>query len=98
MLKHDKSDFASLKVLLIADVFVRRNQDFETRLLGYVEQFAVCEFLPPPHPRFLHRMTFEEPGKASRRAVIEKNQHPSDDLAKGGRFFERTRYKCHQAL
>jgi hypothetical protein len=43
-------------------------------------------------------MTIEEPGKASRRAVIGKNQHPSDDLAKGGSFFEGTRYKCHQAL
>jgi hypothetical protein len=31
----------------------------------------------PPRPRFLHGMSGKEAGKASRRAIIKKNQHPA---------------------
>jgi len=98
MLKHHKRDLAIPKVLLMPDVVVRRDQDFETGLLGDIEQLAVRQFFPPPRPRLLHRMAGEETGETSRRAVIEKNQHPGNCLAVTGGLVERTRYKSHEAV
>jgi hypothetical protein len=43
---HD-GDLPSLKVLLIGKVLVRGEQDFESRLLGRVQQLSIQE---PPHP------------------------------------------------
>ena len=48
MLKYDKRDFASPVVLLVMDFFVRRHQDFETSLLGDIDQLAIREFFPAP--------------------------------------------------
>src|SRR5271169_5219485 len=98
MLKHQERDFASLQVLLIPDILVRRHHDFETGLLGGVDQFAIGEFFPTPRPRFLHCVAGKETGKTSWCAVIEKNQHPRPDLPVARGLFERTRYKRHEAV
>ena len=66
MLKHHKGDFASLKILLMLDIFVRRHHHFETGLLGKVDQFAVRQLLPALRPCFLHGMACKETGKTSR--------------------------------
>src|ERR1700733_6705769 len=98
MLKYDQRDLAIPKVLLMPDVVVRRDQDFETGLLGDVEQLAVPHFLPTPRPRLLHSMAGEETGKTSRRAVIEKHEHSGNCLAVTRGFIERTRHKSHEAV
>ena len=67
----------SLKVLLVSDVLVRRHHDFETGLLGSVDQLTVCKFFAPPRPRFLHGMAGQETGEASRCAVIERTSIPT---------------------
>ncbi len=76
MLKHHERDVASLKVLLVSDVLVRRHHDFETGLLGNIDQLAVCKFFPPPRPRFFDSVARKETGEASRRAVIERTSIP----------------------
>lgn len=98
MLEYHDRDCASLEALLVQDVFVRRHHDFKTGLLDRVDQLAVCEFFLAPCPCLLHRMSREEAGKTSRCAVIEKNEHPGDDLAVARGFFERTRHKRHQGF
>jgi hypothetical protein len=77
MLKYDQRDLAIPQVLLMPDVVVRCQQDFETGLLGNIEQRAVHEFLPTPRPRLLHGMAGEESSETPWGAVIEKNQHPA---------------------
>jgi hypothetical protein len=77
MLKHHQGDPASLQVLLIPDIFVRRHDEVETGLLGDLDQLAICEFFPPARPGLLHGMTGKETGKSSWRAVVEKNAHPA---------------------
>jgi len=88
MPKHHKRDFAGLQILLIPDVLVCRQYDFETGLLSEFNQFSVLEFLPPPDPCFLHGVARKETGKASRRPVIEENQHPGVNLRIARFLFE----------
>jgi hypothetical protein len=57
----------------------------------------VTRLIEPP-ARFLLQLAGKEAGKTSRRAVIEKNQHPGGDLAVTRGFVERTRHKRHEAF
>jgi hypothetical protein len=70
-----ESDFAAGKVLLMSNVFVGRQQNFEPGGFSDLQQLAVSKFLLPAIDCFHHGVAFK--GMSQRRgdAVIEQNEH-----------------------
>lgn len=72
---YHKRDFPALQVLLVADVLVRREQNFETFRLGCRDQLAVNEAIPSAFYSFNNSVAFEGISKRSGSAVIEEYSH-----------------------
>jgi hypothetical protein len=74
--EHDDRNLAACKVLLIAEILVRRHQHFKACGFGLVQEVAIVQFFPPSGAGFRHRVVVDQiAGECARGAVVEKNQH-----------------------
>lgn len=78
---HENRNFASRQILLVADIFVRSDEDFKSRFLRRIQQFAVLKDIPTSLRGGLHLMASKECADRSRSTLVEENQHqrPSVD-------------------
>ena len=74
--QYDNRNLAACKILLIAEIFVRRNQHFESCGLGFIQQFAVFQLFPSTGTGFRDHVAInQKAGESSRRAIVEQNQY-----------------------
>jgi len=69
-------NLAVLKVLLMAEIFVRGDKHLDTCRLGSFQQLAVVQFLSSTGARLRDHVTInQKAGNRSRCPVIEEDQH-----------------------
>jgi hypothetical protein len=73
--QNNKSDAPTFKVLLIANILVRRYENIETGILGGGKQVAVAERVPPSIFGFGYRVTLEKAYQWRGRIVIKQYAH-----------------------
>ena len=74
--QNNDGNFAAGEILLIANVFVGRQQQFKTGFLCLTEQLAVLEFVPADLPGERNLVPNKAAGNWIGRPVIRENSHP----------------------
>ena len=72
--------FRLIKILLIPDSFVGREQKVEPSGLSDCEQFAIRNLVPLAFYSLCDLVTRKRPGNAAWRAVVKENAHQSKYL------------------
>jgi hypothetical protein len=72
--QHDNRNLATLQILLVDKISVRRNEHLEPCGLGLSQQIAVFQFFPSTGAGRRDRVAIDQiAGKRSRRSVIQQN-------------------------
>ncbi len=70
------SNSPARKILLVVKILVGGQEHLETRRFGCAKQFSIFQLVPPACPRLRNGVALnQEPGKRSRRAIVEQNEH-----------------------
>ena len=69
--QYNDSDLPPAQVLLIADILVGGQKQFESRLFGGLEEVSVLQGCPPALPGFYHAVANQRTDQAARRIVIQ---------------------------
>lgn len=72
----DDGNFTLRKILLVAHVLIRGQEQFITGFFSLAEQVAVLEFVPAELPGVSHFVSGKTASNGIWRAVIEENSHP----------------------
>ena len=74
--EHNNGDSSPGKILLVADILIRGQQQVVAAVFGLPKQLTILELVPADLPCEGHLMPGQTAGDGIGRAVVKENSHP----------------------